>query len=96
MEIHRYRVLVQEEQRLLRQIRDLEQMLGTVMAHKLGSMRRLEASAALECIEEAQHRYIHTPSIGQPYGSHDEIAKEKRQWEELLKGHTDDLSWNLL
>ena len=71
-------------------------MLGTILSHKLGSMMHLEAAGALEWLEEAQQRYIHAPSVRQPYGYHEEIAEEKRHWEELLKGHADDLSWNLL
>ena len=48
VEIHQYRVAVLEEQRLLKCISELEQTLGTVMSHKLGSAQCLEAAAALE------------------------------------------------
>src|SRR6202012_5269968 len=95
-EIHRYRVASMEEHRVTKRLEELEQTLGVIRSHKLGSIRRLEAAGALERIEEAQRQVAHAPSEGQPYGSHMEVAEVREYWRKVLTGgNTGDLSHTL-
>ena len=82
-----------EEHRFTKRIEELEQTLGVIRSHKLGSIWHLEGAGALERIEEAQRQMVHALSEGQPYGSHTELAEVQEYWRTVLTGgRTGDLN----